>query len=300
MNNGSKIYWYDLVFEQLQPIHIGKLNYGVLSETEAFIPGQTMWGALTKSYNHTYKLDINHNQDLFSLTTCFYPSFDGQNILAPIYKEGKLYMGNELTEDEFRFAFENSVVSTAIMPLTQDAADESLHEIDFILHKPKIELPGKNIHKENNLKWIGLVGIEENNACAYSFFRKSKLQISVGGEVKYGFGLLKLNAIREVNDQILEKWNLDSKGGLLLTSDNPYPGKTGCILRNFMQLNPDMEIKWKGTIVPVAEFDFLNNIPRIKEAYFCISTGSSIYIEDKNNTSIGKYKLSKGRFKYNN
>ena len=59
-------------FEQMQPLHIGKLNYGVISETEIFIPGQTMWGALTKSYNLLNKEDLSKNQELFSSVTCFF------------------------------------------------------------------------------------------------------------------------------------------------------------------------------------------------------------------------------------
>ena len=83
--NTHKIKWYQLVFEQLQPLHIGKLNYGVIAETEIFIPGQTIWGALTKSYNLLNKTDLNNNQNLFSTITCFFPSFDGKDILAPFF-----------------------------------------------------------------------------------------------------------------------------------------------------------------------------------------------------------------------
>ncbi len=43
--------WYKLVFKQIQPIHIGMGSYGVINETRIFIPGWTMWGALTKAYN---------------------------------------------------------------------------------------------------------------------------------------------------------------------------------------------------------------------------------------------------------
>ncbi len=47
----NKMVWYKLVFKQNQPIHIGYIDWGVVNETQIFIPGWTMWGALTKAYN---------------------------------------------------------------------------------------------------------------------------------------------------------------------------------------------------------------------------------------------------------
>lgn len=294
--NPKKIQWYELVFEQLQPLHIGKLNYGVIAETEIFIPGQTMWGALTKNYNLLNKADLSENKDLFPSITCFFPSFDGKNILAPFYKNGMFYLGENIKEDEFRFAFVDTIVSTAIKPLARGALDQSLHEIDFLLPQPKNELPEKKINKETNLKWIGLVGIEEGNNYVYDFFKEEQLKINVGGEIKYGFGLLKLKNFKKIDNQLLAKWNLNDKGELFL-KDNISSKKIENVLRNFVQINPAIEIKWKGNIVPIAEFDFMNNIPKIKETSFYINVGSSICIKKENNSKLSNYILSKGKFK---
>jgi len=291
MNNTHKIKWYQLVFEQLQPLHIGKLNYGVIAETEIFIPGQTIWGALTKSYNLLNKTDLNNNQNLFSTITCFFPSFDGKDILAPSFKDGLLYLGENITEDEFKFAFLDTVVSTAIIPLARSALDESLHEIDFLLPRPKNELPEKNIYKETALKWIGLVGIEENNSAIDNFCQEDKLRISIGGEIKYGAGLLRLKTVKKIDTQELEKWNLNEKGELFINNT------TKNYLRNFVQITPETEIKWIGKIVPLAEFDFTSNTPKIKEASFYISIGSNIYTETDHNHIIDKYRLFKGKFR---
>lgn len=43
--------WYKLIFQQIQTMHIEIGSYGVVNETRFFIPGYTMWGALTKAYN---------------------------------------------------------------------------------------------------------------------------------------------------------------------------------------------------------------------------------------------------------
>lgn len=278
--------WYQLVFEQLQPLHLGKLNYGVISETEIFIPGQTMWGALTKSYNLLNKEDLNENQELFSLVTCFFPSFDGIHPLEPSYKNGVLHLGENISEDEFRFAFVDTAVSTAITPLTRGAIDESLHEIDYLLLRPKNELPEKNIYMKDSLKWIGLIGIEKSNNYIHDFFEKDKLMINVGGGIKYGFGQLLLKYINKIDGHNLEVWNLNEQGELYINN----------ALMNFVQITPDTEFKWEGNIIPIAKFDFTKNVPVIKEASFYINIGSKIYIEKENNLPLNKYKLNKGKF----
>lgn len=50
--------WYKLVFKQNQPIHIGSTKWGIVNKTEIFIPGWTMWGALTKTFNQ-YSKKVN-------------------------------------------------------------------------------------------------------------------------------------------------------------------------------------------------------------------------------------------------
>jgi len=292
MNNRSEIMWYELVFEQLQPIHIGKLNYGVIAETEIYIPGQTMWGALTKCYNIYNKANLNENQELFSLITCFFPSLDGKKVLTPFYKNGMFYIGEDITEDEFRFAYTDTFVSTAVKYLSGDAIDGSLHEIDLLLPQPKNELPEERIYKNENLKWIGLLGVEMSNENIISFLRENKLEINIGGDTRYGLGLLILKTAKKAGKQLLEGWNLNEYGELLLKNENN-------VLRNFMQINTGERFNLIGNIVPIAEFDFNNNNPIIKEASFYLSVGSSIYVDERNDSSLLGYKLSKGKFKKN-
>jgi len=296
MNN---IRWFELVFQQLRPIHIGKLNYGVLSETEIFIPGQTMWGALTKNYNLANKINLNENQNLFSSITCFFPSLDGKNVLAPCYKDGVFCLNEGLSEDDFRFAFVDTFVSTAVNPLSREAADESLHEMDFVLPGPKNVLPQKGINKETRLKWIGLVGLEEYNSSVYDFLQEDKLIITIGGEIKYGFGVLELISVKEINEEFLEKWNLTENGNLFIKNKD-YTEETQIGLRNFVEINSRTceKMKFEGNVIPIAEFDFTNNMPKIKEASLYINVGSKIYTLEKQNKSVlDEYKLSKGKFK---
>ena len=136
--------WYKLVLEQEQPIHIGYKRYGVLAETRIFIPGQTIWGALTKAYNLMKGENLDNNQKLFEQITCFYPSFDGNTILEPNFEKGEFHLG-KISEKEFRLLFVDSFTSTSILSETRTAKDESLHEIEYILPKPKCEILKKMI-----------------------------------------------------------------------------------------------------------------------------------------------------------
>lgn len=130
--------WYKLVFKQNQPIHIGYIDWGVVNETQIFIPGWTMWGALTKAYNVCNKKSLSDNKDLFETITCFYPCFnsDGNEVLFPEYKYGEFYLGGS-SEDRFRLEFVDVFISTAVYPHSRQAVENSLHEIEYILPKSK-------------------------------------------------------------------------------------------------------------------------------------------------------------------
>ena len=129
--------WYKLIFKQLQPIHIGTRGYGVISETRVFIPGWTMWGALTNAYGKTHHGD--YGQDLFATITCFYPAFipDGSEVTFPKFENGEFYL-KEMSEAAFRYQFVHTYISTAIDPTHLSTEDKSLHEMEVILPKGKI------------------------------------------------------------------------------------------------------------------------------------------------------------------
>jgi len=269
--------WYKLVFKQNQPIHIGSVRWGVVNETEIFIPGWTMWGALTKAYNQYSNCKLSDNQKLFETITCFYPSFDemGDNVLFPEYKNGSFYLGEEYSEDKFRYEFTDTFVSTAIVPGTRSAKDESLHEIEILLPKGKKE--GKSLY------WVGVLGIDND----LPDFFKNGLKIYIGGDIKYGLGELQLHLDPELkNNNFLEGWNIDNNdnNGYLSFSKNKN-------IKQFLEFSP--EIKFEGELKFLAEFDFTKNTPRVNKAGYFINIGSKIIsgITDKY-----KYKLVKGKF----
>jgi hypothetical protein len=288
--------WYKLVFKQNQPIHIGSARWGVVNETEIFIPGWTMWGALTKAYNQYSNCKLSDNQELFETITCFYPFFKekSDNVLFPKYKNGLLYLGEEYSEDKFRYEFTDTFVSTAIVPGTRSAKDESLHEIEILLPKGKKE--GKSLYRvretpkeasiyqkktckkeKESLYWVGVLGIDNDLP---NFF-KNGLKIFIGGDIKYGLGELELLDPEPKNNDFLEGWNINNNGYLNLSNDKN--------IKQFLEFSP--EIKFEGELKLLAEFDFTKNTPKVKKAGYFINIGSKII-----NGITSEYKLVKGKF----
>ena len=277
--------WYKLVLEQEQPIHIGYKRYGVLAETRIFIPGQTMWGALTKAYNLMKGENLNNNQRLFEQITCFYPSFDGETILKPNFKNGEFHLEN-LSEKEFRLLFVDSFTSTAILPETRTAKDESLHEIEFILPKPKREILEnmikivedeekltllQKLKEMNKLKWIGLLNINEDIKRELE-----NLKIFIGGDVRYGYGLMKIIKIENTNEELKKTFNI--------YEDEDFEIKKGKLnyktsieneieLLNYLKFDPKITFEGKLELLP--EFDFYNK-RKITDAKYYIVPGSKI------------------------
>jgi len=273
--------WYKLVFRQNQPIHIGSTKWGVVNKTEIFIPGWTMWGALTKTFNQYSKRKLSEKQELFETITCFYPSFDkeGGNILFPNYKNGLFYLGEEYSEDKFRYEFTDTFVSTAIIPGLRSAKEESLHEIEILLPQSKKE----SKKEKKQLYWVGILGIKDD----LPDFIREGLNIYIGGDVKYGFGELQLISTSEIKDE-LKNWNISNDGCLIL-DDNKN-------IKQFLEFSP--EIKFEGELKLLAEFDFTKNTPEIKNASYFINIGSKINSKISNDQPYKcKYKLVKGKFK---
>ena len=164
--------WYKLVFKQNQPIHIGKVNWGVINETEIFIPGWTMWGAQTNAYLRESGFeDKGEIEKKFEVITNFFPSFDGETILEPNYRDGEFRLGS-FSESEFRLYFVDTTLKTSIEPILRKAKDEHLYEFDYILPVPKREFRKALGEKgfKDNLYWMGLIKIEEK--ISNSFLKK--------------------------------------------------------------------------------------------------------------------------------
>jgi len=263
--------WYKLVFEQLDPIHIGKTAYGVISETRIFIPGWTMWGALVNSYAGKIGLEpdnFKEVQHLFERVTCFYPSFDneGNAVLFPKFEGGELYLGADYPENVFGMEFTDTFVSTAINPVSLTAEEESLHEMEVILPKSK--------RNKRQIYWSGLIGIEaENIDKMLNFFEEGRLEITVGGDSRYGLGRLRLISKRGEDGEALGQWGINEKGEL-----NIREGVTA----NYIEFSTGIHFLKGKTEYIIIEFNFQKAIPEVKESRLCIIPGSKIRNTNKN------------------
>lgn len=191
--------WYEITLKPLQPLHIGSGNYGVVNPTWIYIPGWTIWGALTAAYgikNGWNKNTLSDQQkELFEQVSNFYPVIDGKT-LFPNYKKGVFCLGN-YTEKEFRYYATDTFISTGINPSTQTAQDKMLHEIEYILTTLK--------EKKSKIFWRGILFIDLNQH--FSDFLKRGQIIAVGGEKNKGFGMMRIDMINECSK--LEEWNSD-------------------------------------------------------------------------------------------
>ena len=205
MSNNKK--WYKLVFKQIQPIHIGAGSYGVINETRIFIPGWTIWGALTKAYNLKNGKALSENHEVFENISSFYPCFnkEGNDVLFPEFKNGEFYLGN-YSEDNFRAKFVDTFVSTAIDSRTNTAIDESLHELNIILPGVKADYYEQDKSYENQLYWVGIVLLEEN--------QKNNLsdEIYIGGDARYGLGRMKLVKKDDIGESLPNDWKIKENG----------------------------------------------------------------------------------------
>ncbi|MBP2072015.1 hypothetical protein [Thermoanaerobacterium butyriciformans] len=291
--------WYKLIFKQNQPIHIGSIEWGVINETEIFIPGWTMWGALTNQYLRTRGFnEIDKAKRIFEHITNFYPGVkcekdECSNIdpLFPKYKEGNFYIGDYF-EEQFKFEFVDTIVSTAVEPLSRKAKDESLHEFEFVLPMSK-----QNRSGSKQLYWIGLIGLEDGVIEKVKNFFKTSFKIYIGGDAKYGFGELELIYINELNDgerdlyEELKKWGLNENGYLFLDDSGD-----SLILKQFFEFSP--KVKFEGEIKLLVESDFTQNIPRVLNAGYFVNIGSEMIKGDKNSKNseeLKNYQLFKGK-----
>lgn len=274
--------WYKLVFKPITPLHIGKFNYGVLSETRVFIPGWTMWGAIVNYYGQSKggkDKDFEEGKEIFETITCFFPMQKNkkEDVLFPKYKNGRYHFG-EYTEDLLRVGITDVNISTSIQPDFLSAKEESLHETEVILPKSK---------NKNQLYWVGLLALNEDKIKDVKSFLKEGIEVVVGGDNRYGFGKLVLySELVKAESRDLEEWNMDFKGIPVLNKS----------LRNYAIPLEDYIIEGKIEHV-ITEFDFSEVTPKIKENKIAIVPGGKLKSKDNSGSKL-KLKLIKGIFDY--
>ena len=268
--------WYKLVFKQNQPIHIGSSKWGVFKETDIFVSGQIMWGALVNSYLRKNGFqNIEEVQKSFERISNFFPAFDESNFLKLSYKNGEFYL-EEFSETEFRLCFVDTFVQTAVEPVSRKAKDESLHEIDYLLPRPKKDFYEKLKEKgfKGNLYWMGVIYIDSESI--KNFIEKG-LKMYVGADSRYGYGELEIVSKEELKDSNNTIFQIENNKVKINKNNNSL---------YFIPLSND--ITFEGEIELLGEFDFTKNKPKMTGAKFYISVGSKVDKEISGDLKKGK------------
>jgi len=218
-----------LTYKARSPIHIGYgRRLGNVSRTRYYIPGKTMWGAVTATLSRAMMDDYSPQiyQDVGKFVrenlifSYFYLKDDG-DVLFPNYTWEGIKFGtvNGFSKVNFERKFITSYVSTALDKKSSTAEDESLHEVELISHKEKengvpVDLEGylfvnenekerkKNMHiieegSNNNLTLV----VEGKNMKLFENIKK----LTVGGERNYGFGKLELKNTPKMTENMFGK-----------------------------------------------------------------------------------------------
>ena len=198
---------YRLVYRAETPVHIGYSTLGFVQKTRYYIPGRAIWGAVTANVTRVYASHDGYPQVGRDVSrdmrfSYFYPALKPDNPLLPCFTENGLKYGRDLPVEKFEAMLVRSLGQTAVMAASSTAEEGSLHETEFI--SPVVE--------DNNGGWQRVLYV------GYIFLRqgakilgqdltwdRGPQQLSdalqgvfVGGERKYGFGLLKLVDSSEV------------------------------------------------------------------------------------------------------
>jgi hypothetical protein len=191
---------YRLTYRLESPVHIGWHTLGYVRCTRYYIPGKSIWGALTANHircgdnSFQYK-DYSDQGDNFrrnSRISYFFPALDPERPLLPHYTDSGLNYG-KFNKADFERIFIKSFGQTAVTPQNNTAEDESLHEAEFISPFIKDEKSGEPCP----VYFIGYIFLKDENL-RWQTIEKSLERVFIGGDRKYGWGSMILGRHKEV------------------------------------------------------------------------------------------------------
>lgn len=197
---------YRLIYEAKSPVHVGHHTLGFIRLARAYIPGVTMWGAMTSGFARAYGLvdpgGYEACGDLFKtevIAGYFYPAIDPDDPFVPCYgPTGLAYGKYGLPREIFERQFFGSLAQTAIIPQTFTAHEATLHEAEYLMPWHTSDDTGKILPTY----FIGYLFIRQGASIHGEPVRlyggdKPVLpairKLSVGGDRSTGWGQLILN-----------------------------------------------------------------------------------------------------------
>lgn len=219
---------YELKYETKSPLHIGYgSQLGIVNRTRYYIPGKTMWGAVTavlsrrimQSYDKEIYKKLGEFVTKHLIFSYFYPA-KGADIFYPNYTGEGLKFGDKekgmMSKEEFERKFITSYVSTAIERGKGAAEEASLHEIELISPVQIVGYLFTDLEKDQGYAGTNVHVIEVGADKIWIKIEDKGIEIfdaindiQVGGERIYGFGKLKLidNEIKQ-KDKFFDKYEL--------------------------------------------------------------------------------------------
>jgi len=212
-------------FRLKSPLYVGFHKVMHFYRTRPYVPGKPLWGALTAKFTPLLELNDYLKVGEFLKKAIrpgyLYPyieSNEKSELYYPKYTEKGL-MFCLLSQYEFEKRFISSMASTAIEAQSLTAEEGMLHEVEFISSytiddgKP-VFLSGFIWVREFSENEISLsIKDEVIITCKgkeVEFKRQLANRLQLGGERKYGFGLVELKELSEVNnagfDELPGEW----------------------------------------------------------------------------------------------
>lgn len=252
---------YRLVYQAKSPIHIGWHTLGYIKLTRHYIPGRAMWGAMTANMTRTYgekgtadykKFGAIFQKDI--LASYFYPAIDPETPLLPRYTDRGIEYGDSgpdcCPRVEFEKRFIGSFGQTAVLPQSNTAEDETLHESEYMV---------PTINKDGVCKPVFFIG--------YLFIKESAIyqdgkkidwrrtdmaikpairEVFVGGDMKYGWGRLALVSDKLVKGEVKKifGYNFSDKTdhpGITIPPGSPLPAHLKIDHASTLAVKGDME-----------------------------------------------------------
>lgn len=288
---------YKLVYQAKSPIHIGWHTLGYIKLTRHYITGKAMWGAMTANlvracYGYDDYSDIGNLLCSNIIASYFYPALDPDIPLLPRFTDDGLRY-NGCSKSEFESLFIKSYGQTAVLPESNTAEDETLHESEYI--SPVVGT------EQNPVYFVGYIFISndtEYDCCKIEWanIKDAVSELFIGGDRKYGWGRLQLDIEKTKDttvDKAFESKLVLSERDMQIEISNDY-----LILPAHLKINDGLKIK--GDLEPLVGREWgivtdkegrqvIGDGQKISDANICWMPGS-IMTEEKGKTlTMGKF-----------
>lgn len=219
-------------FRLKSPLYVGFHKIMHFYRTRPYVTGKLLWAALTAKLTPLLGLNDYEKVGGFLKKTMWFgylfPYVEG-SLFYPKYTDNGLKFG-ELFQNDFERKFISSMASTAIEAETYTAEEGMLHEVEFI--NPYTVDEGKPVFFKG-LVWVKVfsdngfnLSINNNEikitykGISVNFKSQLANRFQIGGERKYGFGLLELQNCDKVSNnkcnELPGEWS--EKGGEICIS----------------------------------------------------------------------------------